>query len=314
VRLPKEVLDLFPLWEYRCPVCGTYVESPVASCPRCGLLFNEEKWRVPPRFLKSYKAMSEYAHKVLAPKLSEEKRQLLFKYFTTIFEDGFESGDFSAWDGTTVTADEADLSVQSTEKYQGGYGADAYIHYVSEWWLDAFCYKNLGSTYSKLYARAYFKFTDFPIGNAQIESVLELRYSPDWPYTIIGVGVLSGGNGWYIQYTDGGSKTSETVSETIQTGVWYCLEIMGDTANGELEVWKDGSSIWSKTSVSSLSGINQVRAGVIYGYRGTYHVYYDCVVVADTYIGPITPPPVEENPLIAKPLVNPLEICKPVIR
>jgi len=55
-----------------------------------------------------------------------------------------------------------------------------------------------------------------------------------------------------------------------------------------LEVWKDGSSIWSKTGVSSLSGINQLYAGVRAGYRGTYHVYFDCVVVADTYIGLIS--------------------------
>jgi len=160
-------------------------------------------------------------------------------FATEIFNDGFESGDFSAWTGTTVTADEADLSVQSTEKYQGGYGADAYIHYTSSWWLNAYCYKNLGSTHSKLYARAYFKFTGtFPA--QEITSILELRLSGTSPYTVICIGVNDGGNGWFIQYTDGDSKQTETVSDTVQTGVWYCLEIMEIR---QMANWKFGKTV-----------------------------------------------------------------------
>ena len=283
MKLPALLLRFLPLWSYICPRCKREVKRNSHKCPFCGEKYGKPL-KVPPLFLKNEEALEKYVHEKIFPRISAKQREYLAQFFTTIFEDGFESGDFSAWDGTTVTAGEADLSVQSTEKYQGGYGADAYIHYTSSWWLDAYCYKNFGSTYTKLHARAYFKFTDFPV-SAQIESVLELRKSGDWPYVVISIGVKADGNAWYIQYTDNGSKQSEEVSDTIQTDTWYCLEIMGDTSNGELEVWKDGSSIWSKTGVSSLSGINQLYAGVIYGYRGTYHVYFDCVVVADTYIG-----------------------------
>ena len=111
VKLPKDVLSLFPTWEHRCPRCSTYVEVNSSFCPKCKTAFNEKKLRVPPRFLKSYEAMSEYAHKVLAPKLTAKERELLFKYFTEMFSDGFESGDFSEWTGTSGSS--AVSSVQS---------------------------------------------------------------------------------------------------------------------------------------------------------------------------------------------------------
>ena len=104
VKLPKEVLNLFPKWEYRCPCCNIYGESNAAFCPKCRTSFDEKKWRVPPRFLKNHEAMSEYAHKVLAHKLAPEQRKLLFEYFTELFSDDFESEDFSEWDGNSTSS------------------------------------------------------------------------------------------------------------------------------------------------------------------------------------------------------------------
>ena len=155
-RIPKEVLDLFPQWEYRCPKCKKYVVPPVNKCPICGLNFEEKKWRVPPRFLKSYEAMSQYAHKVLASKLNEKQRQLLFKYFTTIFEDGFESGDFSNWSGTTES--DGSITVESTDPYQGTYHAEASISTGTNV-RRAYCYKT-GLDEGILYMRQYVKFLD----------------------------------------------------------------------------------------------------------------------------------------------------------
>ena len=103
VKLPKEVLSLFPTWEYRCPCCSTYVESNISFCPNCKMPFDEKKWRVPPRFFKSHEAMSDYAHKVLAPKLSPIQRELLFKYFTELFSSGWENS------GGTDPLDDAGL-------------------------------------------------------------------------------------------------------------------------------------------------------------------------------------------------------------
>lgn len=123
VKLPKEVLNLFPTWEYCCPNCNTYSESDKSFCPNCKAPFDEKKWRVPPRFLKSHDAMSEYAHKVLAPKLTPKQRELLFQYFTELFNDGFESGDFSAWTATSTTGVGSALIVEDVNPHHVTYNA-----------------------------------------------------------------------------------------------------------------------------------------------------------------------------------------------
>jgi len=105
-KLPKEVLNLFPTWEYCCPDCGTYVDSDVVFCPNCKIVRNEGEWRVPPRFLKNPEAMSNYAHDVLAPKLTQEERGLLFQYFTEFLNSGWEDSggsdltDNGKWSGS----------------------------------------------------------------------------------------------------------------------------------------------------------------------------------------------------------------------
>ena len=155
--LPKEVLDLFPIWEYQCPKCGAYLGyEPVEYCVKCGARFTPEQARVPPRFLKNYKAMSEFAHKVLAPKLTEKQRQLLFKYFTTIFEDSFESGDFSAWTGGVGGTH----TVTSEKSYQGSYSAKADFGNSD----NCFHYKSITAT-NPLWRRGYFYLDSINLGD-----------------------------------------------------------------------------------------------------------------------------------------------------
>jgi len=146
VKLPKEVLNLFPAWEYRCPSCSTYVESSKPFCPKCKTRFDEKKWRVPPRFLKSRDALSNYAHRVLAPKLSSKQRELLFKYFTELFNDGFESGDFSAW----VTGGSGTTTIIEDPVHHGDYAAQGVG-------TQAYWFKQLASSYSDLYFRGYIR-------------------------------------------------------------------------------------------------------------------------------------------------------------
>ncbi|GAI45459.1 unnamed protein product, partial [marine sediment metagenome] len=144
VKIPKDVLDLFPMWQYICPNCpdSKVLSEKVHHCVKCGAEFNEEKWRVPPRFLKNSKAMSDYAHKVLAPKLSPEQRELLFKHFTEYLRDGFEANNFDAW--TDVIGSPSIVSVGA---YQGKYCAELDTS-------DEIVYKNL-SDRSPIYFRTY---------------------------------------------------------------------------------------------------------------------------------------------------------------
>jgi len=321
VRLPKEVLDLFPLWEYRCPVCGTYVELPIVTCPKCGLPFNEQRWRVPPRFLKSYKAMSEYAHKVLAPKLNEKQRQLLFKYFTTLFEDGFESGDFSAWSGTSTTSGQT-IEVTTANPKQGSYNARSNLSGSGT--RRAYCYKS-GFNESIIHVRLYVMFKD-AIPNASYSDGIIVMYVRNVENTagLFQVAVGNTDSRWQGNYRKAGAWTEwYNASYTASLDVWYCVEAAFyiHATEGYHKVWVDETLIFEDTNIDTSQNGNagEVRVGA-YGSYSTnelsHKVDIDCVVVADTYIGALPPPvkPPEENPLICKPLVSPLEISKPVIR
>lgn len=205
-----------------------------------------------------------------------------------IFEDGFESGDFSAWTGTYESnSTEGDLSVQTSIKHSGSYAADVSIHYVDAWWIDAYFYKDLSSTYTELYARAYFYFSG-TLPADLIGLILALR-TATYPYEIANVGVLANGGGWRLRYSDNGTLTSSTYSETVQTGTWYCIEIYGKLGNGDgvVKLWRNGTEIISVSGIinNDIGEISQVRAGVDNGYRGTYHVYVDDVIVDTSYIG-----------------------------
>ena len=290
-KLPKEVLDLFPVWEYRCPVCQTYVESRISFCPNCKTAFDEEKWRVPPRFLKNRKAMSEYAHKVLAPKLNEKQRTLLFKYFTELFSDGFESGDFSAWDGTAFTGWAGEEHyVDDTQKKAGTYSEYCKIHgagsYAYVYEVDSF------SNLLELYLREYFRLGTLP-SSTNDEKILEILDTSD---DSINLRVLNDGGTMKlkVQYADGWTWTSATSGAlTINVDTWYCAEMRVKMTNpGELEIWFEGTKEIDLTPDldTRYDYCDEIRVGLM-GMSGTSEwgiAWFDCVVVADTYIGPIS--------------------------
>jgi len=81
IRLPKEILDLFPMWEYRCFKCGSFLGyDPIDYCVKCGATFSHLQARVPPSCLKNKKAMLDYVRNILIPKFPEKER-LLRQYF-----------------------------------------------------------------------------------------------------------------------------------------------------------------------------------------------------------------------------------------
>jgi hypothetical protein len=277
IRLPKEVLDLFPMCEYRCPGCLTYTDNPVDFCNSCGHPFDVLKWRVPPRFLKNYEAMSEYAHKVLAPKLAPDKRRLLLRYFTVYFDSGFETEDDTftiEWDGKEVYPGNS-LSVVTDQVFEGAKSAKAVL--ASSTSRYARCFKNfteLADCHCRMYVRqeavfncAFLIFLDgaidlclLRIANATTVSVYNYIASE-----------------WY------------SAAATIQAGTWYCFEMrrkQGDASTGTIQVWLDGALILDKNPVNTGSpyGTNRIRAVGAWGY-GTGTIWVDGVVVADTYIG-----------------------------
>ncbi|HEX68708.1 MAG TPA: hypothetical protein ENG10_00220, partial [Candidatus Bathyarchaeota archaeon] len=123
MKLPTFLFRLLPLWSYICPRCRREVKCNSHKCPYCGEKYGKPL-KVPPRFLKNQKALEEYVHKYIFPRISAKQREYLAQFFTTLFEDGFESGDFSAWTDT-YTEGSPTVSVVSNPVHQGSYAEKA---------------------------------------------------------------------------------------------------------------------------------------------------------------------------------------------
>jgi hypothetical protein len=288
MRIPYWLLKQLPMWDYICPKCKREVKQKSHKCPYCGENYGMPL-RVPPRVLKDSKALEEYVHKHIFPKVSASQREYLTKFFTTIFSDGFQSGDFSAWTATGGDGTHSETIVTSPV-HHGSYAAKLYVEGDS--W--SYAYKRF-TQQTPVYFRVYLQSSATPNSGWRLE-LLYLYYSAYYGYGAYvrwfnDAGTLK----WELAVNDDGADWhyARSTTPTINTNQWYCVELKVDSAtagNGEARLYVDG------TEIASLTGLTITETGKpdtaeihAYNYPVTTSVYFDCVVVADTYIGPEVP-------------------------
>jgi hypothetical protein len=279
-RLPKEVLDLFPRWSYQCPKCGKQYDETVQACNQCGTVYDESKWRVPPSFLKSHEAMSEYAHKVLAPKLTQKQRELLFHYFTELFSDGFEGGNFDLWTNTFGSP-----TVVENPVFDGSYAAE---FYAASDWDSHYLRKSSGISGNPWHVRFYMRIENLPSSGDEFRFLRCLDTGWTQLYEVK-IKNISGTLKLWINRTRPSSVTTD-YNFSFQADTWYCIEVgfYAHSSEGYYKVYIDGNEVIDDGSLDT-SGNN---AGILdLGLSGgnTYHpvtIQIDSVIVADTYIGP----------------------------
>lgn len=293
------MLRLLPMWDYLCPKCRSKVKQKSHKCPYCGENY-DIPLRVPPKVLKEKKALSDYVHKHIFPKVSQAHRDYLTQFFTEIFSDGFESGDFSAWTGTANSSGET-CSVESVDPHHDTKNAkfqtdgSGYNEY-------AYCYKDItGQTI--IYVRCYFKETTiFPSFWGGYHNIISVRNQSNGEIAHVGIYVPATTPYWYLGYLDGdtfktGSNGAWWTGASPSISTYYCVELYAkiDGATGEYKVYIDGTERISVTGLDTDNRgiVDRVRVGVpsATGMRAHAH-RVDCVVVADAYIG------TEEGPVL----------------
>ena len=295
-NLPKKILDLFPIWSYQCPTCGKQYDDAVQACTQCGTIYEQAKWRIPPRFLKNKKAMSEYAHKILAPKLTPKQRELLFQYFTEFFNDGFESSGISNWTDVIQQNGGVGTVTSANNPYSGVYHYKASIDGTAPEQI-VYVYKNLSSI-STAYGRAYVKFDALPVDWAFF---LFLSFSNgDNNISYLGLQNRGGTNYvWVIYVYDGDWREFTSPSFTPSLNTYYLLELKTviHSASGEVKAYVNETEVISQSGLSTdkVGNINRIAAGVEVYPQGAGNIYIDSVVAADTYIGPEKPAGAEAN-------------------
>lgn len=197
---------------------------------------------------------------------------------TVFFEDGFESGDFSAWTGTRNYGTAFSPSVQSTISHHGTYAANLtktvgnggsemrYIH-----------------TESLYYIRFYAYITALPSVSGDALTLVD----------------LGGGTRRFYIYNDAGTikycflaeATTYTFTETPAINTWICFEVAYkvDATTGFAFLAVNDVVKINETDINTgVTGIDVVSLccgswGL--GAEVATTIYYDCVVVSDSYIG-----------------------------
>jgi len=278
------------MWDYICPRCRREVSKNSHKCPYCGERF-PFPLRVPPKCLRSPEALEEYVHKHVFPRISAWQREYLAQFFTTFFSDGFESGDFSQWTGTS-NGNNGLISIVTSPVHHGTYAAKSYLAANNDAW--ATCYKTFATSYSVLYARAYILFDALP-ANGQHRQISPCIMDVNAQYHLSSVFLFNdnGNYKWELRYKTNSvnENIAYSAAETINANQWYCIEAYFKGANdgtGEVKLWVDGVL---KISVTGLNNGNVLARSVWMGgwQNGTgkpaVNIYIDCVVVADAYIG-----------------------------
>jgi hypothetical protein len=183
-----------------------------------------------------------------------------------LFADGFESGDFSAWTGISGTP-----TVQSTTIHHGTFAAlsaDA----------DDYCYKTGMTSASPRYSRGYFRFSALPSSGNRLSLMSTMGSDVVGRVDIYNdVGTIK----WRLWTDDPAGFTAFDTPNPI-VGTWYCVELV-IVSGVDIELYIDGVHLGSRTTVQS----GTIATLYIGGWDKTdsINVYWDCVVVADRYIG-----------------------------
>ncbi|MGD6809298.1 MAG: hypothetical protein ACQCN3_06320 [Candidatus Bathyarchaeia archaeon] len=193
---------------------------------------------------------------------------------TRIFSDGFESGLFDNWDSTAGSPE-----VQSTEKYAGNYAAHFTCHQSY-----AYAQKTIAAT-RLVYARAYFKFMQIPVSSnyaiwflRATDGTFGAEAQIVWDVDRAKFALKSGY--W------GSTVKVDSIYPVVDT--WYCVELKyaGTWSTPKSELWINGSKVAEINPEYNRDAAQiQVSRYANLGTGVDCHIYADCVVIDDNYIG-----------------------------
>lgn len=204
------------------------------------------------------------------------------------FSDGFESGSFSAWTGTSVSTGETlEVVVNGTltPPQSGNYSCHAKCVTGGH---GAYAYKTLGSANDTLYMRVYLRFAvDLVDGGG---GIVIMRMADSGGNGVFIMRIRKTGGSYVLEvgnYAEGLYYASAPFSIALNT--WYCAELQGHV--NATAGWFKG--LWGGVTMVSQSGkntgtamIQRVNAGIDWCWENNAsEIYVDSVVVSNNPIG-----------------------------
>jgi hypothetical protein len=204
-----------------------------------------------------------------------------------LFEDGFESTDFSNWTGTYASTGETE-SVVNNLRHHGDNSA-AFISDGKEEIEYSYCYKTVASS-SELNVRSYFYVaTSGIIDNKDHFYLISLK-TKNSTVAYAGWWKIGGLTKWCLVIRNGTDNIFAYSKSTPSCNRWYSVELhwKKNATSGFGELWIDGTRVCSITSrnTAAFGDVNQIRVGLpgIY-YSDRTIVYADCVKAAAEFVG-----------------------------
>ncbi len=187
-------------------------------------------------------------------------------YLGNLFHDGFESGDFSTWDSSSV--DSGDLSVTIDRAVKGLYSVNAVINDATNIYVqDTF------ANQTEIYARFYFYMQARTLGNGNSLRLFSINSGSTQRA--------------YVEYARSGStyflRGVETVGSTttsqinLNTGQWYYIELHWKAGTSEsVRLTVDNTNYYTSTANTSSLTVNNTTLGAFNISTGiTANLYYD---------------------------------------
>jgi hypothetical protein len=240
--------------------------------------------KIPPKLWRNRKALENYVHKHVFPKVSKTHRNYLAQFFTELFSDGFDPhGNFSQWDSTAGAC-----TVITDPVYEGTYAAQLVVYPTNV----AILYKALGGSYSTVYMRAYVYLETTPASGQRFYIGNYIRNNAN--SKLLAAACLYNDSGtlkWDLRYRTDSIDENHAYSTTpsISTGQWYCIEIKFSAGNGdgEARMYIDGVEKITATGLTNDDyNADSVRVLAYVAEAGNQEVIcLDNIIVADAYIG-----------------------------
>lgn len=212
-----------------------------------------------------------------------------------LFQDDFEN-DFNEWTYVYQT-DGRTVSVQSGIKHHGSYAASFFTSANAPNGATR-ARKTTGAEYSQWHFRGYVYFANLALNSGAFKRIIgaDNILKPSLS-TGISLAVVNDGGTykWRVAVRNNSAwAITNLASPLLETGKWYCVELYAKigSVDGEARLWIDGVLVTEATVLNNADrgnaynfdiGFDFYDTGVV---AGDTTVYWDCVAVADTYIGP----------------------------
>jgi len=227
----------------------------------------------------------------LATVLSQECE----KASSVLFDDGFESQDFSAWTDVVTTAGDS-ATVAGTNPYYGLFSARFQTEAIASGTRRAYVSESIEET-PVIYARGYFYIAaGFPLNdNDDRFTFIQFLGSSGNIISNLQVRRVQGEDRFTLLAFTGKMQTTTQVYPGNNT--WYCLELYTKihATEGEVKAYVDGVELLSLTNMNTTAfgNILAIRFGLASTINVQHRttVYVDNAVVSTGYIGPLKSKP-----------------------